>query len=601
VAQTRYGTALRHIHTLFHVGTIGWLTDGQLLERFTFCDAEAAGLAFAALVERHGPMVLRVCQSVLRERHDAEDAFQATFLILVRKAASIRKRSSVVSWLHGVALRVACCQEGAMVRRRRHERRVNERPVASGDEEDRDELASVLHEELDRLPEKYRAPIVLCFFESLSHEQAARQLCWPVGTVRSRLARGRGQLRSRLLRRGLVPSIALLETALCATKAGAAIPPELANATAHAALHYASGRLAATAVTSTSVALLVEGAMNVMFLAKTKFALVACGLIATGALAVAQLGRAMPEAKVRTAIAGVAENPLARSGAVDDDAIVARELGQLDVELLAEEVHQLREQVEFALRDKLRAERKDPTRARDAQGAFEAARASYLAKARERRTAQRRLSNAKEPREPGPPEPPNPTTPSDDRVVRGPSANTPGPHPSAAAIGSIDVDAVFKRSEKVKVSNKEFSAARLFRKNELMRIMYDAQEEAQLLTKLTPGSVDYTRHENRVTELKVRHEAGREQAEREFAQRQAEAMATLYKEIQETVAALAKAKGLTYVVKVSPGPRSDSEPNEVLAFLNRPVVYADPRNDLTEEVIRNLNRRFRQVSHEKQE
>ncbi len=113
----------------------------------------------------------------------------------------------------------------------------------------------------------------------------------------------------------------------------------------------------------------------------------------------------------------------------------------------------------LALRDKLRAERIDPTRARDAQGAFEAARASYLAKARELRTAQRRLSNAKEPREPGPPEPADPTTPSDDRVVRGPSANTPGPHPSAAAIGSIDVDAVFKRYEKVKVSNKEFSAA----------------------------------------------------------------------------------------------------------------------------------------------
>src|SRR5208337_91268 len=99
-------------------------------------------------------MVLRVCQSVLREPYDAEDAFQATFLILVRKAASIRKQSSVASWLHGVAFRIASCQKRATARRRRHEQRVAERPVASADDEDPDDLASVLHEELDRLPEK---------------------------------------------------------------------------------------------------------------------------------------------------------------------------------------------------------------------------------------------------------------------------------------------------------------------------------------------------------------------------------------------------------------------------------------------------------------
>ncbi len=229
MAQSSYGTALRHIHALFNVGTIGGLTDGELLERFTSCNDEAAELAFAALVERHGPMVLRVCQSVLRERHDAEDAFQATFLILVRKAASIRKQSSVGSWLHGVAFRIACCQKGASARRCRHEQRVAERSAAPAVQEDRDELASVLHEELDRLPEKYRSPILLCYFESLTHEQAARRLCWPVGTVRSRLARGREQLRGRLLRRGLAPSIVLLERCTCAETARAAIPPALAR------------------------------------------------------------------------------------------------------------------------------------------------------------------------------------------------------------------------------------------------------------------------------------------------------------------------------------------------------------------------------------
>ena len=109
MARNRYGTVLRQIRALFDVGTIGGLTDGQLLERFTTGTGEAAELAFAALVERHGPMVLRVCQGVLREPHDAQDAFQATFLVLVYKAGSIRNRESVASWLHGVACRVATC------------------------------------------------------------------------------------------------------------------------------------------------------------------------------------------------------------------------------------------------------------------------------------------------------------------------------------------------------------------------------------------------------------------------------------------------------------------------------------------------------------
>jgi outer membrane protein len=114
-----------------------------------------------------------------------------------------------------------------------------------------------------------------------------------------------------------------------------------------------------------------------------------------------------------------------------------------------------------------------------------------------------------------------------------------------------------------------------------------------MLSKLPPQSEDYKRHENRVTELKARHEAGREQAEREFDQRKAETTATLYREIQETVATLAKAKGLTYVVKVPPGPRPDSNPSDVATALKSSVVYVDHRNDLTEEVIRDLNRRFR--------
>ena len=178
------------------------------------------------------------------------------------------------------------------------------------------------------------------------------------------------------------------------------------------------------------------------------------------------------------------------------------------------------------------------------------------------------------------------------RKAANPASVASPPTPIAPVIGTVDVELVFKSYEKVKQSNKEYSAALMARKNELMRIMSEAQEETQMLSKLAPGTEDYRKHENKVTQLKAQHEAGREQAEREFAQRQAQAMATLYNEIQEAVAAQAKAKGLTYVVKVSPGPRADSEPNDVSTALNRSVVYADPRNDLTEEVIRDLNRRY---------
>jgi Sigma-70 region 2 len=137
VRHARQGNAVGHIQTLFRVGCARDLTDGELLERFASRDGEGAADAFALLVERHGPMVLRVCQSVLRKRDDAEDALQATFLILACKASSIRRRDSVVSWLHGVAFRVAACQKGATARRHRHEMKATERPVADADGEER--------------------------------------------------------------------------------------------------------------------------------------------------------------------------------------------------------------------------------------------------------------------------------------------------------------------------------------------------------------------------------------------------------------------------------------------------------------------------------
>jgi HlyD family secretion protein len=205
VAIGKDGAVLRQLRTLYHVGTTQELTDGQLLERFATDRDQPAELAFGVLVERHGPMVLRVCRGVLADPHDTQDAFQATFLVLVRKARALWVRDSLGPWLHQVAYRTAACARSAIARRRRHERRaakledvVSAEPAA--------ELERLLHYEIDRLPERYRAPVVLCDLEGRSHAQAARHLGWPVGTVKSRLSRGRERLRSRLLKSGVSPN-----------------------------------------------------------------------------------------------------------------------------------------------------------------------------------------------------------------------------------------------------------------------------------------------------------------------------------------------------------------------------------------------------------
>ena len=200
--SNRIGASLGSIRTLFTAGTVVGLADGQLLERFATADGEAAGVAFAALVERHGPMVLRVCRGVLRNAHDAEDAFQATFLILTQKAGSIRSGDSLASWLYGVAHNVASTARSAAARRCFHESKAGATRPQTTVQDARDDPGPVVHEELRRLPDRYRAAVVLCCLEGLTQQQAAEQLGWPLGTVQSRLARGRERLRARLARRG---------------------------------------------------------------------------------------------------------------------------------------------------------------------------------------------------------------------------------------------------------------------------------------------------------------------------------------------------------------------------------------------------------------
>ena len=206
--------APRYLADLFRNGTPAALSDTELLNRFASRQSEhdeTAELAFAALLARHGPMVLRVCRAVLGDRHEVEDAFQATFLVLAVRARSIRRRGSVASWLHGVALRVAASERSRAARRRRHE--LVRAAMTSSTTQDAGsdpvcdhELTLVIQEEIGRLPEKYRAAVVLCYLEGLTHEMAAEHLGWPVGSVKSRLAWARERLRVRLTRRGVAPT-----------------------------------------------------------------------------------------------------------------------------------------------------------------------------------------------------------------------------------------------------------------------------------------------------------------------------------------------------------------------------------------------------------
>ncbi len=167
------------------------------------------------------------------------------------------------------------------------------------------------------------------------------------------------------------------------------------------------------------------------------------------------------------------------------------------------------------------------------------------------------------------------------------------PKPTAPVIGTVDVDQVFKQYEKTKVITQQFSADMLARKNEVMRIMSEAQSESEMLAKLTPGTEDYKLRENKVMELKAKAEAKRAQAQRDFEQREAESLATIYKEIQAMVAKVAEWRQMNYVVKVSNQPITGTDPNSVMSAISSTVVYSDPHNDITNDVIHNLNRFYK--------
>jgi RNA polymerase sigma factor (sigma-70 family) len=284
---------LNQLNTLFRFGVVGDLSDGQLVQRFLTARDGADQAAFTALVERHGPMVLSVCREVLRNAHDAQDAFQATFLVLARKAGSVRNADSLASWLHGVALRVAMQAKKEAARRRVYERRSAELKAAELERQGGSpECWPELHEEIARLPERYREPVVLHYLEGLTTEEAASRIGCPHGTILSRLSRARERLRGRLERRGLTTSTALLTTGLT-PRATAALPARLLETTVQAAFGFARGQASEAAVASATATTLAQGVLYTMTISKLKILgamALACGFAWGGVRTFGQLG-----------------------------------------------------------------------------------------------------------------------------------------------------------------------------------------------------------------------------------------------------------------------------------------------------------------------
>ena len=280
-SRTGEAGSLKGLETLYQLGAVGNLTDGELLEGFVKGRGagEAAEAGFTALVDRHGPMVLRVCRQILGETHDAEDAFQATFLIVVRKAGSVRKCDSVASWLHGIARRVAHRARSNRSRRFEYERRSAEMSARTESRPaEEPERWPELHEELARLPEKYREPLVLCYLEGLTTDEASRRLGCPQGTILSRLSRARDRLRDPLTRRGLAAPAGLIAGGSSAD----IVPAALSHSVVQSAVRLAAGG-AATTIVSASVAGLARGVLRTMIL--TKLGITAAAVAAAAALA----------------------------------------------------------------------------------------------------------------------------------------------------------------------------------------------------------------------------------------------------------------------------------------------------------------------------
>jgi RNA polymerase sigma factor (sigma-70 family) len=282
MAHNRLSLLLHHVRDLAATQADAALSDRELLAQFATRQDEAA---FAQVVRRHGPMVLRVCRRVLRHEQDAEDAFQATFLVLARKARSVGWQRSAANWLHKAAYHVALRAKAAAARRRVHEAQPCSRVADDAlDNLTARELLGVLDEELAGLPKRFRAPLVLCYLEGTTRDEAGRQLGCPLGTLKSRLERGRELLRRRLARRGISLAAALAAAEMGAADTAAAMPPEIFEATVRAALSFVTGTARASPL-APQVLALAKSALPAMGTSwKTTLALlfIVVGLAAAG-------------------------------------------------------------------------------------------------------------------------------------------------------------------------------------------------------------------------------------------------------------------------------------------------------------------------------
>lgn len=287
--------ALRGVRLWLDVAALSALTDRELLDRFAAGGDHPAQLAFAALVNRHGPMVLRACRAVLRDAHAAEDAFQATFLVLARRGGSLWLRESLGPWLHRVATRVSARLRATTGRRERHEKRAAESRVEAREGEVPEDIGPIIHAEIDRLPDRYRGPVVLCDLEGLTHEEAAARLGCPVGTVKSRLSRAREWLRARLERRGVLPAVGGLGAVL-GGQAAHAVPPQLAQAAVGAADLFAASGSSAVGTVPPAVITLAEREIMTMSLHKLaiRAAVLLMGALATTGVLVLAADRPAP-------------------------------------------------------------------------------------------------------------------------------------------------------------------------------------------------------------------------------------------------------------------------------------------------------------------
>ena len=284
MARQPYGIVQQQIERLLERGSLAGLSEWQLLERYATQRDERA---FEALVARHGPMVLGVCRRVLHNDQAAEDAFQATFLVLIRKAPSLDRGKPLGNWLYTVAYRLALRIRANEARRlRREAQAARSRPGTESHATTPGDQAVVLEEELQRLPERHRVPLVLCYLEGKTNEQAAEVLGCPRGSMSARLAQARDRLRACLARRGYAVPAAGIATLLASAGAEAGVPVRLLSDTVRTALWFTSEEAGIAGVVSTRAVALAKGTFRAMFVYKLKIAgavLVAAAMLGTGA------------------------------------------------------------------------------------------------------------------------------------------------------------------------------------------------------------------------------------------------------------------------------------------------------------------------------